>query len=126
MSELFLILDRNNKILNSYEKDLEDDIKYCKLYSLAYSSLDVIDVLNIKSNDSFFYCIIKYKYVVSLYIMRSGRKILLITHNRSKENIRKISESIYLFYKTYYLNNFEKIVESKEFDKKMQEILSTE
>ncbi|KCZ78985.1 hypothetical protein H312_03633 [Anncaliia algerae PRA339] len=28
MSELFLILDRNNKILNSYEKDLEDDIKY--------------------------------------------------------------------------------------------------
>ncbi|KCZ78169.1 hypothetical protein H311_00807 [Anncaliia algerae PRA109] len=126
MSELFLILDRNNKILNSYEKDLEDDIKYCKLYSLAYSSLDVIDVLNIKSNDSFFYCIIKYKYVVSLYIMRSGRKILLITHNRSKENIRKISESIYLFYKTYYLNNFEKTVESKEFDEKMQEILNTE
>lgn len=123
MPELILILNINNEILHSFEKSLEDDTEYCKVYLLAYSCLDIIDILLSKSEKSFFYCLIKAEYISSLYIMKNGSRILIISKNKSKEEIKKKCEEVYLLYKTYFINEINEKIQSKEFIDKINKII---
>ncbi|RVD91467.1 hypothetical protein TUBRATIS_20920 [Tubulinosema ratisbonensis] len=123
MPELILILNINNERIHSFERNLEEDNDYCKLYLLAYSCLDIINILVNKSNNSFFYCLIKSEYIVSLFLMKNGSRILVVSKEREKENVKLLCEKIYLIYKKYFLKEINEKIKSKEFLEEINKLI---
>ncbi|KAL0265966.1 UNVERIFIED_CONTAM: hypothetical protein PYX00_011683 [Menopon gallinae] len=127
MGELVLVLSVENDIIYRFEREIEGDEEYCKKYLLAYSSLDILDDVLLTTNKDFLHSINKQVATVSVVLMRSGLRVMLVTENRSREEIYLIGKSTAEVVKEFVLgewSDYDNMIVSDKLDKCLEKLMS--
>eukprot|EP00866_Antonospora_locustae_P001637 jgi/Antlo1/1637/606 len=127
MGELVLVLSVENDIIYRFERDISDDEEYCKKYLLAYSSLDILDDILLATNKDFLYSINKQVATVSVVLMRSGLRVMLVTENRSRDDIQRIGERTSEVVKEFVLgewSDYDNMIVSDKLDRYLEKLMS--
>lgn len=106
MGEVVIGLNTENDIIYKLEKDIDSDEEYCKKYLLAYSSLDILEDILVTSNKDFIYSINKHAANVSIMLLRSGIRIMLITEHRNKDEVHMIGKNIADAFREFLLSEW--------------------
>lgn len=127
MGELVLVLSVENDIIYRFERDISDDEEYCKKYLLAYSSLDILDDILLATNKDFLYSINKQVATVSVVLMRSGLRVMLVTENRSRDDIQDIGERAAEVVREFVLgewSDYDSMIVSDKLDRCLDKVMS--
>lgn len=122
-----LVLSVENDIIYRFERDISDDEEYCKKYLLAYSSLDILDDILLATNKDFLYSINKQVATVSVVLMRSGLRVMLVTENRSRDDIQRIGERTSEVVKEFVLgewSDYDNMIVSDKLDRYLEKLMS--
>lgn len=128
MGEIVIALNTENDIIYKLEKDISSDEEYCKKYLLAYSSLDILEDILVTTNKDFFYSINKHVAAVSIVLLRSGIRIMLVTEHRNKGEVHSIGKSIADAFREFLLSewcDYNSMIVSERLDEYIKDVLNS-